>query len=198
MRDKLPSDLTLERVRSAFYYNPLTGDLFKRDSVTLPVVLKSSGKTAMIRVGEKAYVPAKKLAWFLVTGVYPKFWVAPLDRDELNLKSSNLILTRLRGQPHIRKGLTKGSAIPVGIFQNLNGTFSIRYAPTGFKAVLKSPFYSIDAALSAYESVRDLHLDRLIREGIKLSEVVGDGYFWDDWSPARTPLATKRQESLNL
>jgi len=92
------SGLTHARVRELFRYNPFTGSLIRRVSITGKAMKgtiagsfhKSSGYLVLGIDRRKTLFHVHRLIWFYMTGRWPISQVDHIDRNQLNNKWTNL------------------------------------------------------------------------------------------------------------
>jgi hypothetical protein len=92
-------NLTHERVREVLDYNPATGVFVWKVSLSKNVkagsdaggIAKGTGYRYVTVDGVE--IPAARLAWFYMTGEWPRTRVQFVDRDKSNLSFSNLTLS---------------------------------------------------------------------------------------------------------
>ena len=88
---------TLDQLHELLDYDPKTGEFqwlvqgkgHWRDKVGCITTFKNGGKYIVIRLGPRLYL-AHRLAWFWMTGKWPKNLIDHEDRDGLNNRWKNL------------------------------------------------------------------------------------------------------------
>lgn len=157
--------IPIERLREAIKYDPLTGDWtwLKPNPMALRVNPGDKAKTTsdsmghlQISIDGRLYL-VHRLAWYYMTGEWPKRDVDHKNRDKKNNRWSNLRkATRQKNtfNSSVRKNNKSGFK---GVHQIPNGRYSARITISG-KTIYLGYFQTIDAAHEAYvEAARKLH-----------------------------------------
>jgi hypothetical protein len=93
-------EITHERIREVLDYNPATGEFVWKVSLSKNVPVGSQAGGTAKGTGYRYVtvqgleIPAARLAWFYMTGEWPRTRVQFSDGDKLNLRFDNLVLSK--------------------------------------------------------------------------------------------------------
>ncbi len=158
-------DITAERLRELFHYNPDTGIFTRR-------VTRGSGKAGCV-VGtfnghylqfcvDRNQALAHRLAWLYVHGEWPKRQIDHIDGDKRNNRLSNLRDVTANQNQQNRHGVDPRNRLGVAnvcAVRHGRKRFSVTVTANN-KTVFNARFLTLEEAQQAAEQARAMYYDR--------------------------------------